>query len=142
MIGKIISIKNSIVYVSLSINIYQVENMIGKNVTFGNRYIGEISAISSNILEISLIGEIVNNMFIPGSIGVPSFGMECRLTTNEEIDIIYGVNRNGNIIKIGKSFVYNNYDVCLDVNSFFSGHFAIFGNSGSGKSYFVSRLLQ
>ena len=64
MIGKIISIKNSIVLVSLSINIYQVDNLIGKNVTFGNRYIGEINAVSSNTLEVSLIGEIVNNMFV------------------------------------------------------------------------------
>ena len=142
MIGKILSIKNSTVNVGLSINIYQVENLIGKNVTFGNRYIGEIVGVSSNVLEITLIGEIVNNMFISGSIAVPSFGMECRLTTLEEIDIIYGVNKNGNFIKIGKSFVYNNYDVCLDINSFFSNHFAVFGNSGSGKSHFVSRLLQ
>jgi len=142
MIGKIVSIKNSVVLVSLSINIYQVENLIGKNVTFGNRYIGEIVAASSNTLEISLIGEIVNNMFIPGSIGVPSFGMDCRLTTLEEINVIYGVNKNGNILKMGKSFIYNNYDVYLDINSFFSGHFAILGNSGSGKSHFVSRLLQ
>ena len=142
MIGKIVSIKNSTVNVGLSINIYQVENFIGKNVTFGNRYIGEVVGVSSSILEITLIGEIVNNMFISGGIGIPSFGMDCRLTTLEEIDIIYGVNKNGNFIKIGKSFVYNNYDVCLDINSFFSNHFAVFGNSGSGKSHFVSRLLQ
>ena len=142
MIGKIVNIKNSVVLVSLSINIYQVENLIGKNVTFGNRYIGEIVAASSNALEVTLIGEIVNNSFISGSIGVPAFGMDCRLTTLEEIDIIYGVNRDSNVIKIGKSFIYNNYDVYLNVNSFFSGHFAIFGNSGSGKSHFVSRLLQ
>ena len=142
MIGKIVSIKNSIVGVSLSINIYQVENLIGKNVTFGNRYIGEIVGVSSNVLEITLIGEIVNNIFVSGSVAVPSFGMDCRLTTLEEINIIYGVNKNGNFIKIGKSFVYNNYDVCLDINSFFSNHFAVFGNSGSGKSHFVSRLLQ
>ena len=142
MIGKIVSIKNSTVNVGLSINIYQVENLIGKNVTFGNRYIGEVVGVSSSILEVTLIGEIVNNMFISGSVAVPSFGMDCRLTTLEEINIIYGVNKNGNFIKIGKSFVYNNYDVCLDVNSFFSSHFAVFGNSGSGKSHFVSRLLQ
>ena len=142
MIGKIVSIKNSIVGVSLSINIYQVENLVGKNITFGNRYIGEVIGVSSSILEVTLIGEIVNNRFISGSIGVPSFGMECRLTTLEEIDIIYGVNKDSNVVKIGKSFIYNNYDVYLNINSFFSGHFAIFGNSGSGKSHFVSRLLQ
>ena len=41
MIGKIVSIKNGTVYVNLTINIYQIDNLIGRNVTFANRYIGE-----------------------------------------------------------------------------------------------------
>ena len=32
--------------------------------------------------------------------------------------------------------------ISLDINSFFSNHFAILGNSGSGKSYSTSRILQ
>ena len=142
MIGKIVSIKNSLIYVNLSINIYDVDNLIGKNVTFADRYIGEIGSMSNSMMEVNLIGEIVNNNFIPGNIAVPPFGSSCRLTTKEEIDIIYGVTDSNNIIRIGKSYVYNDYQICLNINSFFSGHFAILGNSGSGKSYFVSRLLQ
>ena len=30
----------------------------------------------------------------------------------------------------------------MDVNAFFSNHFAVFGNSGSGKSYSISKILQ
>jgi len=142
MIGKIVSIKNSIICVQLTINIYQIENLVSKNVTFGDRYIGEVSGVSSNMIEVTLIGEIVNKKFIPGSIGVPSFNMGCRLTTLEEIDIIYGVDRTSNNIKIGKSFIYDNYDVYLNINSFFANHFSIFGNTGSGKSHFVAKLLQ
>ena len=142
MIGKIISIKSGIVYVQLSVDIYQQENLMGKNITFGDRHIGEVSAVSSNILEVTLIGEIVNRTFIPGSVSVPAFNASCRMTTLEEVDIIYGVDRNDNIIRIGKSFIYDNYEVCLNVNSFFSNHFSIFGNTGSGKSHFVARLLQ
>lgn len=142
MIGKIVSVKNGIVCVQLTINVYQIENLVSKNITFGDRYIGEITGVSSNMLEATLIGEIINKKFIPGSIDMPAFGSDCRLTSLEEIDIIYGIDRSSNLIKIGKSFIYNNYDICLDINSFFSGHFAIFGNSGSGKSHFVSRLLQ
>lgn len=142
MLGKIVNIKDSIVYVQLSINIYQVGNLIGKNITFGDRYIGEVSGISNTMMEVSMIGEIVNKNFIPGSINMPYFGAICRFSTKDEIDIIYGVDKNDNIIKLGKSFTYENYDVYLNVNNFFSNHFAIFGNSGSGKSHFVSRLLQ
>jgi hypothetical protein len=98
--------------------------------------------MSATTAEVSLVGEIVNGGFIPGNLSMPPFGSECRLTTNEEINLIYGVNPTADLIKIGSSYTYRNYPVYLNTNSFFSGHFAIFGNSGSGKSYFVSRLLQ
>ena len=88
MIGKIVSVKNSIICVQLSINVYQIDNLVSKNVTFGDRYIGEVTGVSSNMIEVTLIGEIVNKRFVPGSIGVPSFNMTCRLTTLEEIDIM------------------------------------------------------
>ena len=142
MIGKIVSIKNGVVYVQLSINIYQTDNLIGRNVTFGNRYIGEISNMSSTVMEVNLIGEIINDNFIPGNLTMPPFGSDCRLTTKEEIDKIYGVGNGEDLIRVGNSYIYKDYPVCLNVNSFFSSHFAILGNSGSGKSYFVSRLLQ
>ncbi|MBR7042013.1 MAG: ATP-binding protein [Bacilli bacterium] len=142
MIGKIVSIKNGVVYVNLSVNIYQVDNLIGKNVTFADRYIGEIGSMSATMMEVNLVGEIVNGKFIPGNLTMPPFGSPCRLTTNEEINVIYGVTETTDLIKLGNSYIYRNYPVYLNVNSFFSGHFAIFGNSGSGKSYFVSRLLQ
>ncbi len=142
MIGKIVSIKNGVVYVGLAINVYQIDNLIGKNVTFGNRYIGEIVSMSTNMAEVTIVGEIINGKFIPGNLSMPSFGLECRLTTGEEINVIYNVNSTQDLIKIGKSYFYQNYPIYVNINAFFSGHFAIFGNSGSGKSYFVSRLLQ
>ena len=142
MVGKIISIKNGFVYVNLTVNVYDMDNLIGKNVTFDNRFIGEIINMSSSALEVSIIGEIVNDRFATGNMLMPKFGSECRLTTKEEIDKIYGVSATTDIIRIGKSYIYGDYSVCLNVNNFFANHFAILGNSGSGKSYFVSRLLQ
>ena len=142
MIGKIINIKNSIVYVQLSVNIYTLDNLIGKNITFADKYIGEVVSASGSVIEVYLIGELSDNTFISGGMGVPSFGATCRLTSMEEIDIIYGVNKDSNVLKLGRSYIYDNYDIYLNVNSFFANHFAIFGNSGSGKSHFVARLFQ
>ena len=42
MIGKIVSVKDLLVYVKLNINVYEMDNMIGKNVVLTNRYVGEI----------------------------------------------------------------------------------------------------
>ena len=142
MIGKIISVKGSSVYVSLSINIYQVDNLIGRYVTFADRFIGEVIGMTNTTMEVSLIGEIVNKSFVPGNLNLPYFGSNCRLTTKEELDLIYGVVQTENLIRIGRASLYKDYQVSLNINSFFANHFAIFGNTGSGKSYFVSRLLQ
>ena len=38
--------------------------------------------------------------------------------------------------------LYNNTAAYVPTNTFFSNHFAIFGNTGSGKSCGVARLLQ
>ncbi len=142
MIGKIFAIKDGIVYVNLEINIYTIENLIGKNVVFADRYVGEIVAVTNKTVEVALVGEIVNGNFIPGCLSIPAFNDGCRLANDQEINVIYTSLNGIDTIKVGKSFVYNNYNVALDVNSFFSNHFAILGNSGCGKSYFVTRLLQ
>ena len=83
-----------------------------------------------------------DNKFIYGNLTKPSFKSECRIISGPELDIIYNVDKTKNVVKIGKSFLYNSYDVYLNINSFFANHFAILGNTGSGKSYSVSRLLQ
>ena len=142
MIGKITSIKDGVIYVSLNVNIYEIDNLINKNVTFDNRYIGEVVGANNSLLQINLEGEIINGVYFHGGLSMPKFSSECRLTTKEELDIIYGIIPSDNNIKIGKSFIYRDYDVYINVNKFFSSHFAVFGNTGSGKSYFVSRLLQ
>ena len=142
MIGKIVSIKNGMVYVQLGINIYQTENLIGKNVTFGDRYVGEIVNMSSTVMEVNLIGEFINNIFIPGNLTMPPFSSDCRLSTKEEIDKVYAIDNGQDFLRIGTSYIYKDYPVSLNINTFFSNHFAILGNSGSGKSYFVTKLLQ
>lgn len=142
MLGKITSIKNNNVYVALNVNVYDMDNIIGKNVVFDNHIIGEVSNMSNSVMEVSLIGEIKDNKFIYGNLTKPSFKSECRIISGPELDIIYNVDKTKNVVKIGKSFLYNSYDVYLNINSFFANHFAILGNTGSGKSYSVSRLLQ
>ena len=41
------NLKDSKIYINLAINIYNVDNLIGRNVTFNDRYIGEIINMSS-----------------------------------------------------------------------------------------------
>lgn len=45
-------------------------------------------------------------------------------------------------LEIGKSVVFENYDVKVRLNEFFGGHVAVLGNTGSGKSCTVASILQ
>ena len=142
MIGTIIKIENNLIYLNPSINIYEYGNMINKHVVFeGNqKLIGEIININE-YMEIKIIGEIINNSFIYSDINKPSFNSKCRLINKEDLDIIFSSNTPDNI-KIGTSVLYKNYNINLAINPFFSNHFAILGNTGSGKSYSVARIIQ
>lgn len=144
MLGKIIAINESIVSVKLDVNIYDYDGLISKNVIFKDTNfidVGEVIAIGNNIMQVALIGEIKDNKFLFGDITKPSFKAECHLIDDQILNIILN-NNAPNTIKLGKSYIYPKYDIKLDVGNFFSNHFAILGNSGSGKSYSVAKILQ
>ena len=145
MLGKIIEIVDGKVCVKLEVNIYNMNNLSGKNVIFedeNTKIVGEVANVYSDRIKVNLIGQIENNIFIYGDIIKPSFKSLCRVITKEELDIMFSNNKEENSILLGKSFIYNNYDIRLNVNNFFSNHFAILGNTGSGKSHSVARIIQ
>ena len=144
MLGKIIAINESIVSVKLDVNIYDFDGLISKNVVFKDdktTNIGEVIAIGNGIMQVALVGEIKDNKFLFGDITKPSFKALCYLIDNNTLNIILN-NDAPNTITLGKSYIYPSYDIKLDVGNFFSNHFAILGNSGSGKSYSVAKILQ
>ena len=145
MLGKIIEVIGDTVRIELQINMYDLDNIMGKNVIFEEgpiKIVGEIMEGDTKHLDINLIGEIKDNIFTYGSIVKPSFRTPCRIITLEELDIMYQNDKSTNSINMGTSVIYKDYHISLDINSFFSNHFAILGNSGSGKSYSTSRILQ
>lgn len=145
MLGKIVSVIGDRVRIQLTTNLYELDNLMGKNVIFEEndlKIVGEIIEGNSTYLDINLIGEIVLGKFIYGNIVKPSFKDLCRIITTEELDIMFQNEANCNSISMGTSVIYNNYHISLDLNAFFSNHFAVLGNSGSGKSYSISRILQ
>ena len=76
MLGRIIAINDNIVSVQLSVNIYDYDSLISKNVIFKDTSaisIGEVIAIGNGIMQVSLVGEIRNNKFLFGDISKPSF---------------------------------------------------------------------
>lgn len=144
MIGNVIDIGKTKVIVNLVINDEQKKNIINYHVAFDNdnaTIIGEITSIDKTKAEISLVGEIKNNKFIPGISKKPFYMAPCRIINNTELPIIVG-NSNEKSVYIGKLEQYNGYQVYAKINDLFSNHFAILGNTGSGKSHGLARIIQ
>ena len=144
MIGKVIEIGKSTVVVELTLTDEQKRGIINYHVAFdmeGSTIIGEIASIEKTTAHISLLGEIKNAKFTPGISKKPYYMSVCRIIRIDELPIIVG-NTNEKSVYIGRLSQYNGYQVYAKVNDLFSNHFAILGNTGSGKSHGMARLLQ
>ena len=147
MLGKIVSIEGNTVTINFSIDITSQISLVNFHVVFedgNNKIVGEIKQVDQTTAKIAVVGELINNTFLPGSSKKPSFKAGVRLINIEELGKVLGEQQvtDGSKVYFGLSTVYQNYRINVPVNEFFSNHFAILGNTGSGKSFTVSRLIQ
>ena len=105
------------------------------------KVLGEVDDLKGDIVKARFLGEIVGNRLIGGTIRKPNLDATIRVIDKSEIPMITGADVDG-FMELGVSPLYDDFPIYLDVNSFFSNHFAIFGNTGSGKSCGVTRLFQ
>lgn len=87
------------------------------------------------------MGQFVGDRFIAGTIKKPTLDSQVRVINDDELNVILGSNQKGNLY-LGKSAIYNGKEVYVDINDLFSNHLSIFGNTGSGKSCSVARIVQ
>ena len=146
MLGTILEISGSSVIIKLSIDINVQPNLIGLHVVFEDgdtRIVGEVASVDQNQMNVNIVGEIVGDEFVPGATSRPSFKSQVRLVTLEELGPIIGSPETVfGTANFGVSNVYPNYKINVSINNFFSNHFSIFGNSGSGKSCSVASVFQ
>ena len=105
------------------------------------KILAEVNDLDGKLLKARFLGEIVGDRLIGGTIRKPSMDARVRIIDKSEISLITGNNTDG-YMNLGVSPFYDEAPIYLDVNSFFSNHFAIFGNTGSGKSCGTARLFQ
>ncbi|MCP9356725.1 ATP-binding protein [Liquorilactobacillus satsumensis] len=107
-----------------------------KSKEFDNRY--RKNSIN-RIITLKTRGVIEDSSFQVTSRYVPMIGNEVTLTTKDELNIIYAVDKNEPTIKIGHSLL-EYYPIELSINNFFASHIGIFGNTGSGKSNTLHKI--
>ena len=88
----------------------------------------------------NFLGEFTLNGFVGGVIKKPSLESKIRIITNEELNLVIG-DKIETSAYLGKSPLYD-LDIRVNINDLFSNHFAIFGNTGSGKSCTIASMLQ
>ena len=147
MLGKILGIDENQVLLKINLDLEKYPSLIGNHVIMEDtqkRCVGEITDIKEGIAYINLLGEIKNNKFVYGVITKPSFGAVTKVISKERIPLIISADHyeEDKHLTLGKSAIYEDVDINVDINNFFANHFAIFGSTGSGKSCSVARIFQ
>ena len=144
MFDRITYISDDSCTVKLMENAEITMNLMNLHLVFEDsdkKILGEVDDMNGDTLNARFLGEIVGDRLVGGTIRKPSLDAKIRVIDQSEIPLITGADVAG-YMKLGVSPFYNDFPVFLDVNNFFSNHFAIFGNTGSGKSCGTTRLFQ
>ena len=142
MFEQIISITKNFAIVKVSNNIN--DDVLNFNVILEDKdkkILGEIDELINDEAKIIFLGEFINNRFFSGIIRRPTLNANIRIINGQELGELVGDNDARTMI-LGTSPLYNNYPIKVNINEMFSNHLAIFGNTGSGKTYGVARIVQ
>lgn len=146
MFGKVVEVNKNLVKMVNGTNISQ-PGIMNYHVVYDEpdrKIVGEVVSCDDKFIEVNLVGEIRDNLFTSGVLKKPSFQKPCRIIAKSELEMLIGKQNylDSDTLLIGKSIVYKDYFVTANINDLFATHFAVLGNTGSGKSCCVARLIQ
>ncbi len=144
MLGKILYISDNIALVENKGTTEQTGDLLNLHLIFehnGQKILGEITEIKDNTVEVKFLGEFVNGKFLNGLLRKASLNSKIRSINVEELKEIIGIPSSETFV-LGESAIYRGYEVFPNINDLFANHLCIFGNSGSGKSCGVARIIQ
>ena len=143
MFDKIITINKNSAVVRLLNDKTEIKDLINLHVVFeddNKKILGEIDSINKDSVNINFLGELTENDFIGGLIRKPSMDSKIRIINDDELRVLTGEENES--ICLGVSPLYNSFKLNVKIDELFSNHTAIFGNTGSGKTYGICRILQ
>ena len=120
------------------------DDLLNLNVIFENqnkKILGEVEEIIDGKVKITFLGEFIDGKFFSGIIRKPSLSSTVRMINQEELNELVGVNDDKSMI-LGLSPLYNDCSIKINIDDMWSNHNAFFGNTGSGKTYGMSRFVQ
>lgn len=92
-------------------------------------------------LNVTLVGYIESSVFKQGLKELPLIDNDCFLLNDIEFNCIHSfAKKDEDKIKLGYLLNETNTPIELGVDKLFASHIGIFGNTGSGKSYTLSKI--
>lgn len=144
MFGKIKFISGNVAHVETVAKAEELGDLMNVHVVFeapNQEILGEVEEVTDEVIKIRFLGEFINGKYVSGVIRKPVLSSQIRTINDQELNAIVGV-YDETTFKLGRSSIYTDYDVCVDINNLFANHMAVFGNTGSGKSCGVARVVQ
>ena len=146
MFGKILEVhEHNIKIENLSKRVEA--GLVGVHIVFESQYklVAEITKITNNEIDCVLVGEFTKDGgFSNGHAHKPPYTSTIRIVNKEEVSILVGsqeIDSPGSLY-MGKSLTYDGFNISANMDDLFSNHYAILGNTGSGKSCTVARIFQ
>ena len=131
-------------YAIVKVNNVIADDLLNLNVVFeenNKKILGEIEEIINGEAKITFLGEFHGDKYYDGIIRKPSTKAKIRIINANELALITGYSDNSSMT-LGLSPLYNDTPIKVNIDDMWSNHTAIFGNTGSGKTYGVARLVQ
>ena len=142
MFGKITAITKNYAMVSIIGNVNK--DLLNLNLIFeedNKKILGEVEEIINNEIKVNFLGEYINEKFQNGIIRKPSLNASIRVINKNELDELFGNNDDMSML-LGFSPLYKDYPIKVNIDDMWSNHNAFFGNTGSGKTYSIARIVQ
>ncbi|MBQ2657677.1 MAG: ATP-binding protein [Erysipelotrichaceae bacterium] len=95
--------------------------------------------VSSHFLELQVRGNITNGRFIQGLRMLPIVSAKIETLDESDFSIIY--RNDNNSISLGYDLFDESKKINIDINSLIPTHIGVFGNTGSGKSNTLVKIL-
>lgn len=144
MFGKIVYISDTIAHIEVPDGSLINMDLMNMHVVFEDKerkVLGEVEDVSEKIIKVNFLGEIIDGKFVGGVLRKPTLEAKIRLVNSDELKLITGEEKEG-MFRLGVSPLYNDAPIMVNINELCSNHLAIFGNTGSGKSYGVASFIQ
>ena len=108
MFGKIVYISDSVAHISVPAGQEVKMDLMNLYVVFeteDRRVLGEVEDVSNDIIKVHFLGVIENGKFVGGVLRKPTLDSKIRLITDEEFNLITGIDSPG-AFKLGTSPLY------------------------------------